>query len=228
VDIIELREAFKSASGFSHWDNARVDKQINSGIKFLDSITFTPVKDLRFFATLEAGSGMVIFPMNCRAVKDVWIMDTESRERVGIAYNLNEIRSESLETGRARVYKPISVEVYGKNLSEMEVYGNFADITFTTGTCRGMAFFPKADKEYKVEINGKFDSIPLSDSNKENWWGVNYPEVVVQAAIYTSDVNFRNSSGGMEIFENIKLITTQINNDAVEDEEGNGSSVMEG
>jgi len=226
MNISELREAFKSASGFLFWTNASIDEAINNGIKFLDSKTFSSKKDQVLFRKLEIGKRFVIIPMECKVIKEVWISNAEERQR------LTKVESFPLnyyeETGTPISYYPFSTETFEKTFDKMFVFSNFADLVFCDGLVRGVVFNCYAEEEYSIMLKGRFNILSLSDEFSSNWWSVNYPELVVTTAMYVLDINRRNSSGGAELSGVIMDTIREINNDAIEEEVEDVSLVLEG
>lgn len=245
--ISELRTRFRNESGFSYFLDTKVDEVLNNGIKYLDSITFSPVKDQRIFIPLKSEDNCISFPMKCRVIKEVWACDDSRRERVNRDPDLDGLRNATnwlfkywwwwryygstfsvVANGRPHWYRSFVTEPFDKSIAAQSYLSKFADVTWSDGVSRGIAFAPRADKDYIIEVFGKFDSIPLSDTTVTNWWSENYPLLVVQAAMYVLDMSYRNSSGGMELKGVIVDAVSGINNDAIEEEIGSDDCIMEG
>ena len=226
MNLIELREAFKRASGFLYWEDVLVDEAINNGIKFLDSKTFCRDKVSKVFKKLELGSRFITIPMECKVIKDVWITDSVERQKLEKVTVFPEDCFGSLGTPSS--YYPFSTETYEKTMDKMFVFSRFADIVFSNGLYRGIVFDIQADKDYSVIISGRFNSLSLTTSFPTNWWSVQHGDLVVTAAMYVLDINRRNSSGGAELSGPLLDSIREINNDSVEEEVEDISSVMEG
>lgn len=84
------------------------------------------------------------------------------------------------------------------------------------------------DKEYQVEIFGKFYSIPVSNTALDNWWVLNFSETVLAAALYKMQlIFFKNSEGAKDYLSEVQVTTGQLNYDQAE-QEGNAVSRMDG
>jgi len=227
MNLTELREAFKSASGFLFWEDALIDEAINNGIKFLDSKTFSAKKDQKVFDVIDAGERAIYFPMDCKVIKEVWIIDDTSKTRL----KKENIAREFLTTetgGKPISYSPFTTETYHKTIDQITIAGQFADVTFNYGTSRGILFNCPMDKSYQIEVDGRFYPAPLTETFPENWWSVNHPDTVITAALYVLDINRRNSSGGMELKGPLLDAINEINNDAIEEEVEDQDLVLEG
>lgn len=227
MDLNELREEFKTSSGFFFWENSELDKAINRGLKFLDEHCYSGKRDMRLYRTLVSGANRIVFPQKAQVVKSVWIMDLTERLELPKT-DLNEIRGFDFTNGKPTAYLPISVEPASETINELTVPAMFADFVISGGSHRGLAFNKVADRDYYIEIFGRFFSIPLSDTFPTNWWAVNYPELVIMASLYTLDMRYRNSSGGMELKGPIVEALKEINNDEIEEELAGSSMAMEG
>lgn len=54
---------------------------------------------------------------------------------------------------------------------------------------------PAPDKRYDVFIRGRFFALPLNEDTNQNFWTMNYPHTLLQAALYVMERFYRNTQG---------------------------------
>lgn len=227
MNLTQMRGEFKDSSGFLHWTDIEINNALNRALKFLDRKCFTSRRNSRIYRTLEVGSNRILFEQRSQVIKDVWIMETDSRERL-TKIDLEEIRRQDFTSGKPKHYLGIETDYHDKTADSLNVPGVFADLSPIEAWGMGLAFDRVADKEYYIEVYGRFLTPALNDIQVENWWSIWYPELLLQAAIYLLDVRYRNSSGGLELYNVIMATINEINNEEIEEELEGVSMVMEG
>ncbi|MCK5640919.1 MAG: hypothetical protein KAJ19_08985, partial [Gammaproteobacteria bacterium] len=65
---------------------------------------------------------------------------------------------------------------------------------------------------------GKFHSPTLSDAYIENWWGVNYPDLVINAALFKLEAHYRNSEGMNDYLKDITIMVKGLDYDRAEED----------
>lgn len=83
---------------------------------------------------------------------------------------------------------------------------------------RAIIFMPPADKAYTMIINGRFWSRKLVDDSDLNYWSVNHPNLLEQAARTVIEMSRRNTSGTTDFMKAMEPFLRGINKDLVEDD----------
>ena len=233
MTLSELIEEFKEATGRIDLSVAEATKYLNRGCKFLDEITFKVQEDAMHFALISAETTGVVIHRTVRAIKSVWAYtDTE---RFELAYlPLGDMRKLykdfTSSSGIPTHYSPSPVRLVATNENNQQgdIPGVWADFPGSVDTVReAIMIWPRPDIDYSLEILGNFYTESLSSETVENWWSVRHPELVIQAAIYRMDNNYRNTNGGKELLESLPLGAQTIYFDEIENE-SNRSSIMKG
>lgn len=60
---------------------------------------------------------------------------------------------------------------------------------------------PPADRDYTLEIFGKFNTSVLSADTDTNWWTANYPELVVRSARLQLELDGHRNVSGLQAFQ---------------------------
>lgn len=237
MTISELRTIFMERSGDINLLNSDIDNFINNGIKLLDRITeFThaPAKLYQKLTTL--GTKTVSFSADCRVLREVWIID-----KVDGRIELEKIPDANLRTyynnfadlsnAKPAYYATTSLRDFPESFNPADsAYVDYADYIDTIDSdfnFRGITILPPIDKEYLIELIGKFNSSLLSDTITQNWWSVNQHEMVIIAGLYYFELSLRNTEGSKDYLRAIETLVSQLNNDTYEEDFANPVS-MEG
>lgn len=62
-------------------------------------------------------------------------------------------------------------------------------------------FMPPADQDYSIEIWGGFQNVPLSADGSYNWWTVEHPDLVIEAARAIYERQAHRNVSGAQVFE---------------------------
>ena len=62
-------------------------------------------------------------------------------------------------------------------------------------------FMPPASQDYSVEIWGEFKNIPLNTEGSYNWWTVEHPDLVIEAARAIYERQGHRNVSGAKVFE---------------------------
>ena len=235
--LANLRLDFIERTGREDLGNSAIDKYINDGIKTLDMLTNFDKAPARAFLVLSAGASSLDFSSECRLMKSVWVLE-KSVGRFPLelvdADALSEYYSlpSTVGAGRPLYYSPRIIrahpDTFDPGVAPYTDYSEFIDITVAYQSYRGITVMPKADKEYLIEIKGKFFSPPLVDTTMiNNWWTVNQEEAVLLAALYRYEIGMRNTEGSKDHMNGLLPIITGLDLDIAEEEAAN-VSIMEG
>jgi hypothetical protein len=59
----------------------------------------------------------------------------------------------------------------------------------------GFLLGPKPSQEFDIRIKGRFFSHPLVQDTDKNFWSIQYPHTLIQAALYSIERFYRNTQG---------------------------------
>ena len=101
----------------------------------------------------------------------------------------------------------------------LDGYGNYFDVMATNSySYNGIIFLPPADGEYVVEVRGKFFSNTLADDTDESAWSVEFPEILIMAAMREIEVFHRNRQGVADWDFALGIKLNELEMDVVEEE----------
>lgn len=239
--LLDARTEFVKASrrydlvvdATTYTDNG-ADRYINNGIRILDRKIDHPKQFRSTFFQMAVGDNSVI-PEYLMHPRNIWISD--SGGRVNIINNRMSIDGYRKQYSKAVADQdsgtPIDWALYSAGLAPSQIGDTSSD--FTTAGYLGVEnvhfqdaaigpdwnfntilLGPKADAVYTVEIDGKYYSRPLTDNSDQNYWTVQHPELVVQAAIWILERNNRNAAGMRAAMEGINEEINTLDNEVVE------------
>ncbi len=203
MELSELRQALKVGSGRYDLGDADLDRFLNAGQRYLDSWVGGPHQVARHFQLIQRGAVGVTFSATCRVIREVWIADTDSRtclERGG-RRELREAYAklpQDMDAGRPLYWMPATLRTAPDQLTVKELQGFMGYLDVLVGTDyghNGVIFYPPADKQYQVEVWGKFYTADLNDANPASYWSVNHPRLLLMAARREMEVDLRNTEG---------------------------------
>ena len=194
----------KDAAG-EDWTDNGANNYINAGIRMLDRMQDTSKSISRNFQLTSSGTNILVF-QNCRAIREVWCADTESRWKLGkkdmkwmretysdpdtdtygtpLYYTPAALRTSPLQDLRNPVAYPSYVS-----------YLKYLDISYTHKGYNGVLIAPPADGEYMIEVWGIFRPEDLTTDTDTNEWTVRFPEIVVMASQAMLEKFNRNTEG---------------------------------
>ena len=226
MDLLDLRDDFVRISGRSELTTTEVDRYINRGQAFLDQRTDFKHGIGRYFKKIVQGEYSVVFSSKCRVIREVYINDTASRALLSKML-WNDFKTyystmpSAMDQGVATVYTPAMLRTYPdvQTMAEMQQYLGFFDATIGADyDFNGILFMPPADQEYVIEVYGKFYSTDLSASNLSSWWMSNQYSVLLHAALYQLEVDYRNTEGSNDWLTSIALELAEVSKDYAEEE----------
>ena len=233
MNLTELIEEFKEATGRIDLTDADATKYLNRGCKFLDEISFKVQADSRHFSLVEANeTGFPIY-RDVRTIKSIWAYTSEERFELcymplGEMRNLYKDFTDTAGTPTHFTQSPVRLISTNDNSQQTNIPGVWADFSGSSDAVKeALMIWPRPDIDYSIEILGNFYTEWLSSENPTNWWSMRHGELVIQAAIYRMDNNYRNTNGGKELLESMQIATQSIYFDEIENE-ANRSSVMRG
>jgi hypothetical protein len=253
MSIAELRAEFKQLSGLIALSDTECDKWINRGIRHLDLISNFQHSEARQAQLIVAGQYQVDFQRTCRVIHDIYAIDltgytdpsTSLQREVGRGKVMLNMSHDNFLTNhpdlanedRSRPLEAASVVIIGVNALSIPggipTYDRFVETkssAFTNSTydIRGLLLSPPADKEYMLEVYGKWFSPNLSDTVQENAWSLGHSDTVIAAALYKLNlIKYRNTEGAKDYMGAIMSTLIGLDYDIAE-EESNQVPRMEG
>lgn len=207
MNLSEIREWVVEASG--RYDlvepsnkNISANRYINAACRWLDRLTEHTKEIGRVFRTIGAGDFLVSF-QHCRALMRVGISDESNFQGWLTRYTLDELKSKpNYTTPFSDVTRgtPVDFAPGYFNLvdTDSDDYSGFTDWITTISdwkTYNGIILMPPADKDYLVDIWGKFYSETLINDDDTNFWSEAEPQILVKAVMRELEVFHRNRAG---------------------------------
>jgi hypothetical protein len=231
MTLSEVVDMFVEASGRNDLDTESVVMNaaffINQGCRELDRRLFGGKTNARYTVDLAAAQILVPVP-NCRAITDVWIYDSAEKTRLTKAddiYEMKEYYSEpkaSITPDTPFVYFPVNARP-SPGAVEATSYSQewaFEDIIEEAHEgFNSLLISPPPDHaNYTLQVEGVFYSDELEEDDDYNWWTVNHPLLVVQAALFKLEEMYRNTEGAKDWDNAISKTMIQLNSDWIEEE----------
>jgi hypothetical protein len=205
MTLVEVREQFVKLSGrydlvvdTTDWADNGADFFIQSGQDYLDRLHFAPKAENTIFEELAAGEWYVTFA-KCRAIREVWINNTEGRSQLTkkdmswLYQQFSALVSET-DSGTPLYYCPAKLR--STDHADRTNLGTFFNyVKDDSDALRGILIFCPADEAIVVEIQGLFYSDALSSDTDTSYWTDNWPAVLIKAALYQVEVFNRNTEG---------------------------------
>jgi hypothetical protein len=214
MDLLGIRQWFVRESGRydlvvdaagGDWADNGANSYINAGIRMLDRMQDTSKSIARNFQLTASGTNILVF-QNCRAIREVWCADTESRWKLDkkdmqwMRENYADPDSDSY--GTPLYYTPAALRNTplvdlkdAEDYPEYVSYLKFLDISYTSTGYNGVLLGPPADGEYLIEVWGVFRPEELATDTATNEWTVRWPEIVVMASQAMLEKFNRNTEG---------------------------------
>lgn len=229
MNLLEVRQQFRTLSG--RFDLVNSDGSdnganflLNSGIKWLDSRVTHQKTAGRFFKIVEVGAYYVTFPY-CRSIKEVWVASDKIRW---------QLKKKTIQDFRTLYSAPWSdvaeadpiyyTPAYLRPVPETNMEGfnsmiGWADVMIGENYgYNGVLFAPKTAASRQVEVWGHFHVIPLVADTDKNYWTVNYPDLLIMAALRQAEVFSRNTQGVNDWERAIESLLNGIDMDMVEED----------
>lgn len=228
MNLSEIRDWVVQESGRydlvepSGADNG-LNKYINAATRWLDKLIEKHSEVGVVYRTLSAGEYMITFT-ECRSIIRVGVSDASTFYGWLEKKTLDELKSESqyaepfgsVTSGTPIYYTPAYLRAVNTETSN---YTGFADWVNTLSNWKlynGIILMPPADKDYLIEVRGKFHSEALSADDDENFWSVREPQLLVKATLRELEVFHRNTQGQKDWEMAIRAELFDIEKDFVE------------
>lgn len=215
MNLLEIRTQFVKISGRydlvdpSDFADAGADFYIQQGQRSLERRLNINPSVAKFYDDIAIGTYKVSVA-NCRAIQEVWIMNSESRtelEKID-GYKLRGIHQKfvsnmystplsTMATGRPTYYYLTNLrrspETEAGTLDSATL-SSYLDITYPFDPANtGIIILPRCDAAYGIEIKGLFYSPVLTLDTSTNLWSTNYPTLLIWSALRELEIMFRGS-----------------------------------
>lgn len=235
MDLLAIRKEVVKVSGrydlVSDPTTCAVDNGINhyiyEGQKALERRLSTPPTRAKLYKDLMVGDYIVKFK-NCRAVFEVWVIDSTS------SVKLEKIRKSDL---RALVAKPaVSAATRAKpyyylpidlrrtpddedGAGDSTMLASYLDVESPADPeYKAVMLYPPADAAYGIEVQGLFYNLELEDNADENYWSVNYPNLLIMATLHQLSYMYKGGKTVSSWSQAIEEELVNIDKDAIEQE----------
>jgi hypothetical protein len=194
MNLLEIRKKFVEHSGRYDLVVDTIDYVddganffINSGLRFLEDRTNISKNESILEIGLDKGQTLIKVK-GLRVVRKVWIMDPNKVDNWdGISLrrmhqaDFDEYYGENNDEGLPASYK---IHRLRSNGVDEEV-----------ATHRSIVIGPKPDTEYTLFIRGLVYGESFTDDGEANFWSIEYPHTLIQAALYSLERFYRNTQG---------------------------------
>lgn len=243
MDLSDVRQWLVDTTGRYNLQNGDgsdngANKYIVAGSMMLDMMMFEQKSLAWDISSIAEGVYKKDLKL-CRAVEEVWVSDTDGRtklERKDLSY-MREFYADleaNIDEGRPAYWAPIPSQMAPSIVGSLEAafssmydYGmiNFTDATQSIYDC--IYLMPPADGTYTLNVLGMFFQKQMSADADINLWSVKYPHLLVRAATYMIELDYRNKAGQDAELAEINRNIILLDNDMVEREIA-GINEMEG
>ena len=232
MKLIELIDEFKEASGRIDLDDLTITKHLNRGSRLLDRRSKREKIESRAHASLDPLGYILTTDPDLRSIKSVWASTATKRWQLGQT-SLADMRgwyNESPHTvapGAIQAYCLTSVTlgpggpVDGANPSANFFVQWSGDLLFNNAAgYKGMIVWPVAEEVTVIEVIGNYytPALKAEPGYDINWWSMNHPELLIQAALITLDANYRNTAGAKDLYAFIDNELLEIYHDDIEED----------
>ncbi|MBT7187978.1 hypothetical protein HN911_11690 [Candidatus Bathyarchaeota archaeon] len=182
---------------------------IANGTRWLDLAQETDKEAAQYDESFAIGDWRVLME-NCRVVKEVWFRDSE-----GSRTKLTPTTRDALRED----YPKLSGEDNGTATKWAPYISRFAPSQVGSGQqvkYNSVMIMPPTDAAITIEVFGIFHSLELKENIQENYWSVNYPDVLVLASLMSMEGFYRNTQGVNDYLNQINAILRGIDVDTAD------------
>lgn len=234
MTLAEIRLQLVKDTG--RWNLLKADKStdnganriIQAGQRLLDRLQDLPENVGRRVSNLASGEYTITFD-NCRAIKKVWVVDSNGDEDDLLKRTMDWMRSNygdtfsSITNGQPSFYAPniirFAPEQYAYVAGDVASMYGVADLLFGADYgYKGLYIMPPADEIYTVHIQGKWYSVVLSEDASESVWSVKHPELLLLASTAILERTLKNWEGLRAIMGGMEIELKGIDFDQVDEE----------
>lgn len=225
MQLSEIREKFIELSGrYDFEGNTKSHFYINAGVRLLDRMSRFSHSSARSFRKVPAGARAIVLS-DCNDVETVFVQRVDSRTQ--ITYLDEELFRElypqapsNRPTGDLTCFTVTSLrhspELLDVNADDFEVPADMAVVAPDYYNRLLMSFGPALQEELVLEIKGAFYSRHMTEDSDKNIWSVQFPDLLLKAALYQLEVSYRNTEGARDWMAAISLDIDNLDKDSLE------------
>lgn len=184
------------------------DAYLKTAQKWLDQKVSAPLNEFELSVSLATGAFTTSLA-NVRAVKAVAVVDSVD----GTMRYLPRKTPQAIRSA----YGDENGSLAGVDRGEPNVWCLGFASSPTTPAVK-LITMPPTDRAYELKVEALKYSSALSNDTSESFWTVQYPQVLIWAALYFLEVSYRNSQGARVWLAHIQEFLDNIDNDLVEQE----------
>lgn len=212
MNLLEIRKKLTELSGNyalvkdveSYEDNG-ADFYIQAGQRLIDSLLDFPKSRVLVNKTLETGEDTLILP-RFRAIQRVWFHADD-----GVRF-LKKLTPEGME----RRFPGDDIDTGLPTHYSIGIMRSIDRQTEQDKSWNQIKIMVPADRDLEVSISGLFNSDKLENDKDSSFWSIEYPETLIQAAMYTIERFYRNTQGMNDHMNAIRVDLQNIDADLVE------------
>jgi hypothetical protein len=236
MNLFELRKNFVETSGrydlikdTTTYEDDGANYYISIAQKYLDRRSIVENNTTQIIRHIKQGDFYVLFKNNI-SLLDVRFFDIDNTnielERVGLKRYYSLFGNQENLEGDVFYYTLLNLttspDQKNTNFLDLDGFNSLFDVTLNINYDQtGLAFLPIAAQEYTLKIAGKFLSTELINDSDVSFWSVNYPEILIRAALLQLEINNRNTEGAKDWVRAIDDNLNDIEKDIVDFETSN-------
>jgi len=249
MNLLQIRTQFIKISGRydlvnpSTFADDGADFYIQQGQRSLERRLNINPTVAKYYTDLSIGQYKVTV-QNCRAIQEVWVMNSTSRTEVAKIgdYDLRAIHQRfvanmystplsTMSQGRPTHYYPTNLRRSPETedgTGDSSTLSSYLDTSYPSDpAASGIILLPRTDEAYGIEIKGLFYSPTLYVDTSTNVWASEYPTLLIWAALRELEIMFRGSKTASSWEALIEGELINVEKDAIE-QEVNSIDKMEG
>lgn len=209
TQLVKVSGRFDLVANTTSYADDGADFFIQAGQRMLDTLLDTPKSSAEFRKELPAGDYKLSFS-EARAIKGVWVISDDDGIEKLRRNTIDELREKYGEDGAFGDVDDGTPRDWGLAITRREA----AVTANETGV--EILLLPPAETAMDIIVEALYLSPKLSDDADESWWSINYPDLLIQAALYKAETFLRNTQGARDWLEALQMAVTLIDHDQVE------------
>lgn len=224
--------------------NSSVEFFIHNGQRFLDNHQIHPKSYLRYQKDVSIGAYFLEFK-EALAIKEVWYTKPDARKilikkplgwlKENYSYPFADITDGDPTyfainiIGLMGQQDALTSANYSTEFTEEYQDIHFGDEDSSTShqLLRGILIMPPPETAGTITVVGQFQSKTLSADADENFWTVKYPDLLIQASMYSLESFYRNTEGAKDWKNVIEETLRGIDYNLVEEESTGAFQLVE-
>lgn len=239
MDYKDVRKKYVELSGRydlvnSDWTDNGADFFINAGQRYLDRLQSTGKMRAKEVQSVAAGT-IIVKCTDLRAILEVQVGNTADGlsplGQVTLSWmkNYYEEQLSGVDQGTPEYYAPCTFRPHADTATFAGFY-DIDDLLLASDhyTYNGIIIMPPPDETMYVSIYGLFYSPTLSATlsgatwtQVKSFWTEVHPDILLQAALYKTEVFYRNTEGAKDWDNALMKDVTEMDKDEAEAESAN-------